>query len=78
MGFTFEVNKTYKEAGIRTRGEHITLTPHTHTQCKTPVLGAPARSAATLVTAANNGSLQSEQIFFSLLAELVAFRSLLL
>lgn len=75
MGFTLEADKTYKEAGIRTRGEHTTLTPHTHTaNSKTPVLGARARSAATLVTAANNGSLQSEHIVLSLLA---ACRSLL-
>jgi len=29
MGFTLEADKTYKEAGIRTRGEHTTLAPHT-------------------------------------------------
>ncbi len=75
MGFTLEADKTYKEASIRTRA-HNSHTPHT-ANSKTPVLGAQARSAATLVTAANNGSLQSEQIIFSLLAELAAYRCLL-
>jgi hypothetical protein len=32
MGFTLEADKTYKEVGIRTRGEHTTLTHHTHTE----------------------------------------------
>jgi hypothetical protein len=29
MGFILEANKTYKEASVRTRGEHATHTPHT-------------------------------------------------
>jgi hypothetical protein len=32
MGFTLEADKTYKEAGIRTRGEHTTLARNSHTQ----------------------------------------------
>jgi hypothetical protein len=51
MGFTLEAEKTYKEAGIRTRGEHTT-----HAHCKQQNFGTWCTSSFSC-----NSSYSSQQ-----------------